>query len=152
MNNCEAFLVKHGIPLSDNFANYHYSYALYAFYMIDAMRQAQEIEEGLYFEENYVASLLENLRQAQETMRYYRNKLNIPYPEFDIAEKITLKGCRLEEGMLAGNCEEAVKTARMWIKDYFDERSSLFPFEVGVYILLLLQEEVDYSFLIRGRA
>lgn len=151
MKKQDDFLARHGILPADDFAGYHYAYALYAFYMIDAMRQAEEVEDGLCFDEDEIAVSLRNLKQAQETMQHYRRKLNIPHPEFDIAETISLKGCRLERGRIIGSNEEAAKTAGMWYSDYLHEKGSVFSFEVGIYILFLLQKEVDYSFLIRRK-
>ena len=151
MRTQDGFLAKHGIFPADGFAGYHYAYALYALYMIDAMRLAEEVEDGLCFDEDEIAVSLDNLKQAQQTMQHYRRKLNLPYPEFDIAETISLKRCRLEKGRLIGSDEEAVETAGMWYRDYLNEKGSFFWFEVAVYILFLLQKEVDYSFLIRRR-
>lgn len=151
MKKQDEFLARHGIMPEDDFAGYHYAYALYAFYMIDAMQKAEEVEDGLLFDEDEVAVLLVNLKQAQQTMRHFRRKLNIPFPEFDIAETISLKGCRLEEGRLIGSSDEAAQTAGMWYNDYLHEKGSVFSFEVGIYILFLLDKEVDYSFLIRRK-
>lgn len=151
MRKQDGFLAKHGIFPADGFAGYHYAYALYALYMIDAMRLAEEVEDGLCFDEDEIAVSLDNLKQAQQTMQHYRRKLNLSYPEFDIAETISLKGCRLEKGRLIGSDEEAAETAGMWYSDYLHEKGSLFSFEVAIYILFLLQKEVDYSFLIRRR-
>ena len=151
MRKMDTFLAKHGICPIGDFAGYHYAYALYALYMIDAMHHAEEVEDGLCFDEDEIAVVLENLKQAQQTMRYYRRKMDIPFPEFDLAETISLKGCRLEKGRIVGNDEEAAEAARMWFRDYLYENGSVFSFEVGIYILFLLQKEVDYSFLIRRK-
>lgn len=151
MKKQDEFLARHGIMPEDDFAGYHYAYALYAFYMIDAMQKAEEVEDGLLFDEDEIAVLLVNLKQAQQTMRHFRRKQNIPFPEFDIAETISLKGCRLEEGRLIGSSDEAAQMAGMWYDDYLHEKGSAFSFEVGIYILFLLDKEVDYSFLIRRK-
>lgn len=143
----ENFLIKHGIRPTSNFAAYHYAYGLYVLYMIESMQLAEDVEDGLYFEDDAAAVLLDNLAQAQKTMQYYREKMNTSHAEFDIAETITLKGCRLEAGKLIGSEEEAVRIARMWIEKYQERGGALFPFEVGIYILFLLQREIDYSFL-----
>lgn len=143
----EQFLSKHGIRPKNNFIAYHYAYGLYALYMIDAMQLAEDIKDGLYFDETAAIVLLENLSQAQNTMQYYRKKMDTAYAEFDVAETISLKGCRLEAGKLIGSEEEAVRIARMWIENYKERGGTLFSFEVGIYILFLLQQEIDYSFL-----
>lgn len=147
----EEFLTKHGIRLTDNFANYHYAYALYAWYMIESMQMAEDMEDGLCFDEDEIEILLDNLSQAQAAMQYFRIGQKSPHAEFDIAETIALKGCRLEAGIIKGSEEEAVRIARMWIEDYLERGGTLFSFEVAIYILFLLQQEVDYSFLIRRR-
>ena len=143
----ENFLAKHGLRPANLFAAYHYAFGLYVLYMIESMQLAEDIEDGLYFDEDAVIVLLQNLSQAQETMRYFRREMKSPHAEFDIAETITLKGCRLEAGKLIGSEEEAVRIARMWIKDYLEKGGTLFSYEVGIYILFLLQQEIDYSFL-----
>ena len=147
----EGFLTKHGIRLTDGFANYHYAYALYAWYMIESMQMAWDIEDGLCFDEDEAGILLDNLSQAQAAMQYFRAGQRSPHMEFDIAETIALKGCRLEAGMIKGSKEEAARIARMWIEDYLERGGTLFSFEVAVYILFLLQQEVDYSFLMRRK-
>ena len=147
----EGFLVKHGIKPADDFMAYHYAYGLYALYMMESMQLAEDIEDGLYFDEEAAAILLENLAKAQATMRYFRRKMKETHAEFDIAETIALKGCRLEAGKLIGSEEEAVWIARMWIRNYLEKEGTLFSFEVGAYILFLLQQEIDYGFLIRRK-
>ena len=143
----EKFLAKHGLRPRSNYAAYHYAYGLYVLYMIEAMQMAEDIEDGVYFDETAAIVLIENLSQAQETMQFYRAKMDVSHKEFDIAETIALKSCRLEAGKLIGSKEEAVRIARMWIKNYKEKGGTLFSFEVGIYILFLLQEEMDYSFL-----
>ncbi len=151
MKQQDTFLARHGILPADNFAGYHYAFALYAFYMIDAMQKAEEVEDGLCFDEDEIAVLLDNLKQAQQTMRQYRRKLKIPFPEFDIAETVAMKGCRLEKGRIIGSGDEAAETAGMWYDDYLHEKGSVFSFEVGIYILFLLGKDIDYSFLLRRK-
>lgn len=84
----EGFLVKHGIKPADDFMAYHYAYGLYALYMMESMQLAEDIEDGLYFDEEAAAILLENLAKAQATMRYFRRKMKETHAEFDIAETI----------------------------------------------------------------
>ena len=143
----EDFLTKHGIRPKNNFVAYHYAYGLYVMYMIESMQLAENIQDGLYFDEKLAIVLLDNLSQAQKTMQYYRGKMEVSHTQFDIAETITLKSCRLEAGKLIGNEEEAIRIARMWIDNYLEKDGTLFSFEVGVYILFLLQQEMDYRFL-----
>lgn len=147
----ESFLHKHSIFVFDGYTGYHYAYALYVLYLIAAMVLAEDVEDGMCFDEVEAAVLLKNLSEAEEVLIYFREKMNMSFGGFDIAEKITLKGCRLEEGKIIGDAKEAAQIARMWIYDYFDEKINLFVYEVGIYILFLLQSEIDYSDFIRRR-
>ena len=147
MTEHERFLAEHGVRPGECLTNYHYSYALYAWYMIESLQMAEDIEDGLCFDEVEAALLLEGLAKAHKAMRHFRCGMQEPYAEFDVAETVAMKGCRLESGKLAGNGEEAGKIARTWVDDYVKWGSRLFCFEVGVYILFLLGQEVDYRFL-----
>lgn len=147
MTEQERFLAEHGIRPKDDFMNYHYSYALYAWYMIESMLMAEEIEDGLYFEDIEAALLVEGLSKSHAAMKHFRSRLQVPFAEFDVAETVAMKGCRLEAGKLKGNEEEAVRIARKWISNYQKQGEKLFCFEVAVYILFLLNQEVDYRFL-----
>ena len=105
----------------------------------------------LCIDEMEAVILLENLSEAEELMKYYRERMETKYAGFDIAEKITMKGCRLEQGKIVGNAEDAARIAGMWIQNYHSNRVNLFIYEVGIYILLFLQKEIDFSFLARKR-
>lgn len=145
------FFRKHGIEPFDVYVNYHYAYALYVLYLIAAMQLAEDVEDGLCVDELEAVILLENLSEAEEVLNYYREQLNMGYAGFDVAEKITLKGCRLEQGKIVGSTEDAAQIAGMWIRDYHSNRVNLFIYEVGIYILLFLQKEIDFSFLARKK-
>lgn len=145
------FLGKHGVRSTDAFADYHYAFALYASYLTAAMQQAEDIGDGLYFDENEVCALFACLKEAKDAMQGFRRKTDIPFPEFDPAETIALKGCRLEAGKIIGSADEASRIARAWIADYLETGKNPFCFEVAVYILFLLGEEVNYGFLVRGK-
>lgn len=145
------FFRKHGIEPFDVYVNYHYAYALYVLYLIAAMQLAEDVEDGLCVDELEAVILLENLSEAEEVLNYYREQLNMGYTGFDVAEKIAMKGCRLEQGKIVGSTEDAAKIAVMWIRDYHSSRVNLFIYEVGIYILFLLQKEIDFSFIARKR-
>lgn len=145
------FFRKHGIEPFDVYVNYHYAYALYVLYLIAAMQLAEDVEDGLCVDELEAVILLENLSEAEEVLNYYREQLNMGYAGFDVAEKITMKGCRLEQGKIVGSKEDAAQIAGMWMRDYHSGRVNLFIYEVGIYILFLLQKEIDFSFLARKR-
>jgi hypothetical protein len=145
------FFRKHGIEPFDVYVNYHYAYALYVLYLIAAMQLAEDVEDELCVDELEAVILLENLSEAEEVLKYYREQLNMGYAGFDVAEKITMKGCRLEQGKIVGSAEDAAQIAGMWIRDYHGNRVNLFIYEVGIYILLFLQKEIDFSFLARKK-
>lgn len=145
------FLKKHGIEPADAYVNYHYAYALYVLYLIAAMQLADDVEDGLCLDETEAVLLLSNLKEAEEVMNSYREQLNMEHAGFDIAERIAMKGCRLEAGRLVGDAKTAAQIARMWIQDYHNGRVNLFIYEVGIYILFLLQKEVDFSYLARRK-
>lgn len=115
------------------------------------MQLAEDVEDGLCIDEMEAVILLENLSEAEGLLKYYRERMDMKYAGFDIAEKITMKGCRLEQGKIVGSVEDAARIAGMWIRDYHDDRVNLFIYEVGIYILLFLQKEIDFSFLARKR-
>lgn len=145
------FFRKHGIEPFDIYVNYHYSYALYVLYLIAAMQLAEDVEDGICVDEMEAVILLENLSESEELLKYYREQMNTKYAGFDVAEKITMKGCRLEQGKIVGSTEDAARIARMWIRDYHSDRVNLFIYEVAIYILLFLQKEIDFSFLARKK-
>lgn len=145
------FFRKHGIEPFDVYVNYHYAYALYVLYLIAAMQLAEDVEDGLCIDEMEAVILLENLCEAEEVLKHYREQMNTKYAGFDVAEKVTMKGCRLEQGKIMGSTEDAARIAGMWIQDYHRNRVNLFIYEVGIYILLFLQKEIDFSFLARKK-
>ena len=136
MTEHERFLAEHGVRPGECLTNYHYSYALYAWYMIESMQMAEDIEDGLCFDEVEAALLLEGLAKAHKAMRHFRCGMQEPYAEFDVAETVAMKGCRLESGKLAGNGEEAGKIARTWVDEvgqqaFLFRGGSLHPFSAG---------------------
>lgn len=145
------FFRKHGVEPFDVYVNYHYAYAFYVLYLIAAMQLAEDLEDGLCIDETEAVILLENLSEAEEVLKYYREQMNTKYAGFDVAERIAMKGCRLEQGKIVGSAEDAARIAGMWIRDYHSDGVNLFIYEVGIYILFLLQKEIDFSFLARKK-
>lgn len=142
------FLHKHGIFPKDTYEAYHMSLGLYLLYMVEGMRQAEAIEDGLVFDEAEASVILENLSISIEVIKDYRKNLNYEFTAFDLAETVTMEGCQLKKGKVVGSHSAAVKIARMWINNYLNGSGNTFTYEVGVYILFLLNEEVSYDFLI----
>lgn len=145
------FFRKHGIEPKDVFVNYHYAYALYVLYLIASMQLAEDLEDGLCIDEMEAVILLENLSEAEEVMKYYRERMSTEYAGFDVAERVAMRGCRLEQGKIVGSTEDAAQIAGMWIRNYHNNGTNLFVYEVGIYILFLLQKEVDFGFLVRKK-
>lgn len=142
------FLYKHGIYPKDTYEAYHMSLGLYLLYMVEGMRQAEAIEDGLVFDEAEASVILENLSISIEVIKDYRKNLNYEFTAFDLAETVTMEGCQLKQGKVVGSRSAAIKIARMWIDNYLNGSGNTFTYEVGVYILFLLDEEVSYDFLI----
>lgn len=145
------FLHKHGINSSDTYEAYHMSLALYLLYLVEGMRQAEAIGDGLVFDETEAAVILENLSEAMQVVEEYRQALNYEFTPLDAAETVMMQDCQLREGKIIGNRNAAIKIARMWINNYLEGSGNTFTFEVGVYILFLLGEEVRYDFLTDGK-
>lgn len=140
----ESFLRKHGITVGNESKGYYQSMGLYCLYLVDCMKQAEQIEDGLFFDESEVEILLRNMEEAKDAMEYYRKQLLMDYSSFDAAETISLKGCRLENGKIVGDEQAAEQIARKWVLNYFKGEGNAFMFEVGNYILFLLNKGFEY--------
>lgn len=151
MTEHEKFLADHGIRPGNVFTNYHYAYALYIWYMVESIQAAEEIEDGLYFDDLETAVLLDGLSKAFDAMRHFRCGMQEKHAMFDVAETIAMKGCRLEGGRLIGDSKGAVAIATTWVRRYVEKGIGLFCFEVGIYILFWLHQDVDYQFVSLGR-
>lgn len=144
------FLEKHGIHPSDKYEAFHMALALYLLYLVDAMHQAEDIEDGLVFDEMEITIIIENLLDSIHTVNELKNLLGLEFQNFDIAELVSMKECKLVAGMISGNKTEALKTARMWVQKYMKGGKNTFMYEAGVYILFLLGEEIDFYFIKKG--
>ena len=140
----KGFLRKHGIAVGNDTDGYHMSLSLYCLYLADCMEQAEDIEDGVLFDECEVSILLQNMEEAKEAMNYFRGQLQMDFSSFDEAEIISLKGCRLENGIIVGDMQAAEEIARMWIENYFSGEGNAFMYEVGIYILFLLHLDFDF--------
>lgn len=140
----EEFISKHGLRVNRKTNGYQMSLGLYCLYLVDCMEQAEAIEDGILFDECEVTILLKNMEEAKATMEYYRRLLHMDYSSFDAAETIALEGCRLENGKIIGDVQAAEQIARMWILNYTKGEGNAFMFEVGIYILFLLGQDVQF--------
>lgn len=143
--NAIRFLRKHGIAVGNDTDGYHMSLSLYCLYLADSMEQAEDIEDGLLFDECEVNILLQNMEEAKAAMDYFRKQLQMDFSSFDAAETVSLKGCRLENGRIIGDIQTAEHIARMWIENYFSGEGNAFMYEVGIYILFLLHLDFDFK-------
>lgn len=139
-----SFLHKHGIAVDTDSKGYYQAMGLYYLYLADCMEQAEQVEDGVLFDESEVAILLTNMEEAKAAMEFYKKCLSINDMSFDVAETISLKGCRLENGKIIGDVRAAEQITRMWILNYFRGKGNAFMFEVGSYILFLLHQYFNY--------
>ena len=162
----ESYLNSHGVATGSDYYKYHMSLGFYYIYYIDALQQAEMIDGGEVFDEYEVSAILDNLNIAYKTYLYYKSRLGLKVPDFDLNETVNLTESKIEEGMIKGNINNAVKIANKWIVR-FVERSNpqireglsehakqfvsqdLFLYEVAVFILYLAGEEVNYDFLFK---
>lgn len=160
----EVFIMNHGLTGKDDYFMYHTTMALYYFYYMDALHAAEMIDDGEVFDETEVGIIIKNLQVAKNTFLYYKSSLAFDIYEFDVNETITMDGCVLEKGHIMGNQENARRTARKWFhrfKNKYANRKGIsseemmdksisqdfFLYEVSLYILFLLGEDIDYSFV-----
>jgi len=157
------FLDKHFLGDMDDTRGYYLALGIYYMYLNDAMEQAERVEDGEIFDETEIAVLLLGVKTAFEAVDFFKKRLGLEFKSFDITELITLQGCTLEKGKIKGDTGQAVSTARMWLRHFFNNKNDLFRYgkqlskqdvgrfyflyEVGVYILFLCREEVDYNVL-----
>ncbi|MDD3797243.1 MAG: hypothetical protein PHE06_15005 [Lachnospiraceae bacterium] len=166
--NVRDFLEKHGMARNDAYENYHMSLGYYYAYSSDAFVLAEMVEDGEVFDEREVCIIIQNLYDAHQTLLYFQEALHIQQKQFNTAETIVMSESKIEHGKVCGKIENAVKTARTWLKRFLKnseptfrrspgemrEKSisrDLFLYEVAIFILYLTGEEVDYTFLERGR-
>lgn len=162
----ESYLVSHGMAKGSDYYKYHMSLGYYYIYYIDALHYADMIDGGEVFDEYEVSAVLDNLYIAYKTYLYYRARLEVEIPDFDLNETVNLAESKIEEGMIKGNKADAVGIAKNWLKRFvrrcdpqikegLSEKmkesvsQDLFLYEVAVFILYLAGEEVNYSFLFK---
>lgn len=162
----ESYLECHGLAMGSDYYKYHMSLGFYYIYYIDALRYADMIDGGEVFDEYEVSAVLDNLYIAYKTYLYYKSQLGLKIPDFDLNETVNLAESKIEQGMIIGNKDNAVKTAKKWllrfirrsniqIKEGLSENTKrivsqdLFLYEVAVFILYIAGEEVNYDFLFK---
>lgn len=165
-NEIESYLECHGLAKGSDYYKYHMSLGFYYIYYIDALQYADMIDGGEVFDEYEVSAVLDNLYIAYKTYLYYKSQLGLEIPDFDLNETVNLTDSKIEQGMIVGNKDNAVKTAKKWlqrfvkrsdiqIKEGLSENAKrivsqdLFLYEVAIFILYIAGEEVNYDFLFK---
>lgn len=160
----DLFVKSHGLAGYSDYYLYHMTLALYYVYYIDALRFAEMIETGEVFDEEEVGIVIRNLQMSKNTFVHYRSLLEFEVYRFDTNETVTMDDCSLENGHIVGKRENAIKTAQKWMTRFTSKYAGkrkigseemleksisqdFFLYEAAVYILLSLDEEIDYSFL-----
>ena len=158
----DSFVKNHGVAGYSDYYLYYITMGLYYAYYIDALRFAEMIDDGEVFDEVEVGIVVKNLQLSKKTFVHYKSLLNFNVYEFDTNETVTMEECSLEKGHIVGKKENAIGAAKKWISRFKskyaigrepspEEKSisqDFFLYEVAVYILFLLDEEVDYWFIV----
>ena len=162
------FICNNGLSGRGYYYSYHIALGFYYAYSRDAYQLSEKVQDGEVFDDYEACAVIRNLEIAKRVYQYFRDKLFQNLAVFDTSETVTLYGCKLENGKLIGDVTEAVKTAKKWMKQFYQKNSSfdkmnniietgdkmtsgiLFIYEVSSYILYLCNETVDYKFLEAG--
>lgn len=142
MEQVNQFLKKHMLKSWIPEHVYEYCVFLYYEYLVEGFSEAEKIENGEVFDEFRVIALVNEMQKAQEVIRFMKKSLNHKTELYDVSEQITFPGGRLNAGVFTGDPGAAVAAAREWIASYLYRMDNPFLFEVGVYVLTLLGEEI----------
>ena len=88
-------------------------------------------------------ALVNDMQEAQEVIQIMKKALKHKTELYDVSEQITFPGGRLQAGVFTGDPTAAIAAAKEWIATYQNRMDNPFLFEVGVYILTLLDEEIE---------
>lgn len=138
----DQFLKKHMLKSRIPEYTYEYCVILYYEYLVEGLTEAEKIENGEVFDEYWDIALIREMQEAQEVIRFMKKSLNHKTELYDISEQITFPGGRLNAGVFTGDPTAAIAAAKEWIVNYQYRMDNPFLFEVGVYILTLLGEEI----------
>lgn len=116
---------------------------LYYEYLVDGLQEAEKIGYGEVFDEFRVIALVNEMQEAQEVIQIMKKALKHKTELYDVSEQITFPGGRLQAGVFTGDPTAAIAAAKEWIATYQNRMDNPFLFEVGVYILTLLDEEIE---------
>lgn len=143
MEGIEKFLNRHMMKSHPPEYAYQYCVLLYYEYLAEGLKEARKIEDGEVFDEFYNAALFHELKNAQECVQEMKKILKYKTPLYDISEQLAFPGGRLKAGIFTGDPSDAVQAARNWISSNFKRMRNPFLFETGVYILTLLNENIE---------
>lgn len=143
MEQVNQFLKKH--MLKSRIPEYVYEYCVFLYYeyLVEGLFEAEKIKNGEVFDELRAIVLVNEMQEAQETIRFMKKSLNHKTELYDVSEQLTFPGGRLSAGVFIGDPAAAVAAAKDWIVSYQYRMDNPFLFEAGVYILTLLGEEIE---------
>ena len=162
------FIETHGFAGRSDYYSYHIALGFYYAYSRDAYRLSEMLHDGEVFDDLEACIVIKNLEISKRAYQYFRGKLFPNLAVFDTSEAVVFHGCRLEGGRLTGETDEAIKTAKKWMRQFYRSNSSrnkiehildtgekmvsgtVFLYEVAAYILYLQGEDVNYKFLEAG--
>ena len=139
----EKFLKKHMLQIRIPEYIYQHCVYLYYEYLVEGLREAEKMEYGEVFDEFRLIALVNEMQEAQEVIRFMKGSLGHETDLYDISEELTFPGGRLIGGIFTGDTTAAIAAAKDWIATYQNRMDNPFLFEVGVYLLTLLDEEIE---------
>lgn len=157
-DNIKKFMKEHGMAGKGDVENYHMALGFYYAYSVDAYRLAEQLDNGEIFDEYEVSAVIKLLILAHETVQFFQKKLQLQVNQFDTSETVCFLNGTLKEGKITGDIENAVDTAKKWLRRFHSRSSSknregsatqqdFFLYEAALYIMYATGKEVDYRFL-----
>lgn len=137
----ERFLGRHMLKSHPPEYAYQCCAWLYYAYLAEGLQEAQKIEDGEVFDEFRNVALVNELKEAHESLRAVKRLLKHKTDLYDISEQLTFPGGRVKAGVFTGDSTAAVAAARQWVSSYQNRPNKPFLFEVGIYILMLMGED-----------
>lgn len=127
--------------------NYESILCLYDLYLIQSLKLAEDLEDGIVLDDSESIIILHELKVIKECLDQIRKERQLESGFFEVSELISFADCKLVHGRLEGNTfHAAIHAAKKWVEHYqtYNREKDLFKYEVGIYILLLCEEEVFF--------
>ena len=71
-------------------------------YLVEGLFEAEKIKNGEVFDELRAIVLVNEMQEAQETIRFMKKSLNHKTELYDVSEQLTFPGGRLSAGVFIG--------------------------------------------------